>query len=66
MGASEIGRMLGVTRQRAYQIIVRRDFPEPIAKLALGQVWLADDVEEWYRNRPARSSRPDIDAPDEL
>lgn len=66
MGASEIARMMGVTRQRAYQVVVRRDFPEPIARLALGQVWLADDVEQWYASRPTKTRRPDVDEPDEL
>ena len=48
MGAHEIRvRLGGVSRQRTYQITMRRDFPEPIADLAQGKVWLADDVEAW-------------------
>jgi prophage regulatory protein len=53
MGAAEIADRLKITRQRAYQITVRRDFPEPIAHLAMGQVWATEDVERWIaENRP--------------
>jgi prophage regulatory protein len=51
MGAAEIAERLHVTRQRAYQITARRDFPEPIAHLAMGQVWDTHDVEAWIRER---------------
>jgi predicted DNA-binding transcriptional regulator AlpA len=60
MGAAEIAERLGVTRQRAYQITSRRDFPEPIAHLAMGQVWETKDVEAWIRVR-----RPELADPDE-
>ncbi|MEV6348581.1 DNA-binding protein [Actinoplanes sp. NPDC051851] len=59
MGAAEIAERLKVTRQRAYQITARRDFPEPLATLAMGQVWLADDVEAWIR-----TNRPHLDEPE--
>jgi len=53
MGAAEIADRLHVTRQRAYQITARRDFPEPGAVLAMGQVWATEDVEAWIReHRP--------------
>jgi predicted DNA-binding transcriptional regulator AlpA len=45
---------LGFSRQWSAQLINRRGFPEPIAVLAIGSVWLADDVEQWITdNRPA-------------
>jgi prophage regulatory protein len=48
VGAHEIRiRLGGVSRQRAYQITSRADFPKPIADLVQGKVWLAEDVEEW-------------------
>ena len=50
MGAHEIRiRLGGVSRQRAYQITSRTDFPKPVADLAQGKVWLADDVEAWMK-----------------
>lgn len=48
MGADEIRiRLGGVSRQRAYMITTRADFPVPVAALAQGKVWLATDVEDW-------------------
>lgn len=53
MGAAEIAERLGISRQRTYTLIMRRDFPPPMAKLEMGQVWDSADVEEWIReNRP--------------
>jgi prophage regulatory protein len=50
MGAHEIRiRLGGVSRQRAYQITSRADFPPPVADLAQGKVWLIEDVEAWMR-----------------
>ena len=50
MGAHEIRIRLGsVSRQRAYQITSRADFPKPLADLAQGKVWLAEDVEAWMK-----------------
>lgn len=59
MGAAEIAERLRVSRQRAYQITARRDFPEPIAHLAMGQVWDTADVEAWIKVR-----RPELDEDD--
>lgn len=50
MGAHEIRiRLGGVSRQRAYQITCRQDFPTPVADLAQGKVWSQEDVEGWFR-----------------
>lgn len=49
MGAGEIRRRLNVSRQRAYQIITRKDFPEPYQVLEMGKVWNAKDVESWIK-----------------
>lgn len=56
VGAHEIRGMLGgVSKQRAYQITSRPDFPRPIAELGQGKVWRASDVERWIRKH-----RPDL------
>jgi prophage regulatory protein len=55
VGAHEIRDLLGVSRQRVYQMAGRSDFPRPVATLAQGKVWSADDVEQWigtHRRRP--------------
>jgi predicted DNA-binding transcriptional regulator AlpA len=51
VGAAEIGRMLGVSRQRVQQLVIREGFPEPEAVLEMGKVWKRSDVEEWARSR---------------
>jgi predicted DNA-binding transcriptional regulator AlpA len=53
MGAAEIGQRLRLSKQRTYVIIGRKGFPDPQAELAMGKVWLAEDVEAWIKeNRP--------------
>ena len=47
VGAHEIRHLLGVSRQRVYQLANRSDFPTPIAKLAQGKVWVLADIEAW-------------------
>jgi prophage regulatory protein len=56
VGAHEIRIMFGgISPQRVYQITSRPDFPEPVADLAQGKVWLADEAKAWRsRPRPAR------------
>lgn len=62
--ASEVARLLGVSRQRVYQLMDRYEgnFPLPVAKIADGAVWDRRAVEVWakswdrrwdvYRGRP--------------
>jgi prophage regulatory protein len=58
MGPEEIRARLGVSRQRAYIIIGRRDFPEPWRELAMGKVWRSTDVEVWIdEHRPELRKR---------
>lgn len=53
MGPDEIRMRLGVSRQRAYILMNRRDFPEPWRELAMGKVWRSTDVEAWIKvHRP--------------
>lgn len=47
VGSAEIGRMLGVGRQRVQQLISRDDFPAPEVVLDMGKVWKRADVEAW-------------------
>jgi predicted DNA-binding transcriptional regulator AlpA len=47
VGAHEIRGLLGVSRQRVYQLAKRSDFPRPIAELAQGKVWVLADIEAW-------------------
>lgn len=49
VGAVEIAAMLGVSRQRVYQLAASADFPIPEASLAGGRVWSRESIEEWAR-----------------
>jgi prophage regulatory protein len=60
MGAGEIQARLRVTRQRAYQVVHRRDFPAPYQVLMMGSVWDKREVEEWIKTH-----RPHLDDTDE-
>jgi predicted DNA-binding transcriptional regulator AlpA len=59
VGAAEIGRMLGVSRQRVQQLIRRDGFPEPEAVLDMGKVWKRADVEEWARDHGRQVNEDD-------
>ena len=59
MGAAEIAARLRVVRQRAYQLTARRDFPPPRWELAMGQIWLATDVEAWIAEKRPHLNEPD-------
>ena len=47
LGNAELGKLLGVSRQRVSQLVTREDFPAPRAVLIMGGVWALDDVIAW-------------------
>ncbi len=49
VGPAEIGAMLGISRQRVFQLVTAPGFPEPEAELAGGRVWARAAIEEWAR-----------------
>ena len=57
----EIAQILGVSRQRVYQLMeAYDDFPAPLATLAVGRVWSRAAVEEWnglHGDRPTGKHR---------
>ena len=50
VGATEIAQLLGVTRQRVHQLSRGAGFPEPVARLSMGTVWNAADIQDWIRD----------------
>jgi len=55
LGMAEIAKLLGVSRQRVYQLRkTYRDFPEPAAELVLGSIWHEDDIRAWHARHPVR------------
>jgi prophage regulatory protein len=53
-------RLGGISKQRVYELTMRKNFPDPVAELAQGKVWLADEVEKWIAEH-----RPDLADGDE-
>jgi prophage regulatory protein len=50
VGVTEVKEMLRVSRQRVHQLVRdHEDFPEPVAELASGKIWLRRDIEQWAR-----------------
>src|SRR6476620_10685781 len=47
LGNAELGKLLGVSRQRVSQLVTKDDFPAPRAVLIMGSVWTLDDVVAW-------------------
>ena len=64
LGVAELAERLEVSRQRAWTITGRSDFPDPVARLKATPVWTADSVrrflESWQRKvgRPLANARP--------
>ena len=55
VGLSEIATMLGVSRQRADQLVRDyEDFPAPVAELASGRIWETTAVDAWATAHPVR------------
>lgn len=50
VGAAEVGRMLGVSRQRVQQLVKSKDWPQVEVELEMGKVWKRADVEAWARD----------------
>lgn len=46
-GSAEVGAAFGVNRQRVQQLVNRPDFPRPTVELAMGKVWVTEEVIEW-------------------
>lgn len=51
VGSQELTKLLGVNRARVYQLTGSKDFPEPVAVLAMGKIWTYRSVEAWAEGR---------------
>jgi prophage regulatory protein len=63
VGLYEIRTRLGANRQRAHQLTMTPTFPEPVATLAQGRIWLTADFDAWAaRYAPATTERTERNA----
>ena len=51
LGATDVARLLGVSRQRLYQLTDRPGFPPPATQLARGALWRREDIEAFAATR---------------
>jgi hypothetical protein len=58
VGAAEIAELLGgLSRQRVSQLTAAEDFPQPLQRLRMGNVWRYSDVVAWAE-RTGRAVHP--------
>jgi predicted DNA-binding transcriptional regulator AlpA len=57
-GVTEFAELLGLSRQRAWGISQKPDFPAPIMELAAGPVWLRSQLEHWANTHERKPGRP--------
>ncbi len=61
-GVAEAAEIMGWDKRRVITYIDRGHFPEPVASLAGGRVWLREDVEAyaegWRARRAGRNAAP--------
>lgn len=56
LSTSDVGRRLGVGRERGRQIVNRDDFPDAKQQVGRTRLWRSSDVEKWVaENRPERA-----------
>ena len=58
LGVAELAERLEVSRQRAWTIAGRPDFPGPVARLKATPVWTADSVRRFLEIWPRKAGRP--------
>lgn len=55
VSVAEIAERAGVKPNTVSKWLLRHDdFPEPAAELAIGPVWIWDDIEPWVRAQAAK------------
>ena len=60
VGATEIAKLLGLTRQRVHQLAALDDFPRPTAILSSSIIWEREAVEEWARRTGRMQADDDV------
>jgi hypothetical protein len=58
VGVAELAEQLGVSRQRAWTVTGRPNFPKPVARLKATPVWTAGSVRRFLEAWPRKAGRP--------
>lgn len=57
-GVAEIAALLGVSRQRVYELRAKPQFPQPMTELAAGPVWARTEIDAFLAGWERRPGRP--------
>lgn len=60
---SDIAWLLGVTRQRAAEVVRKADFPKPYAYTGDVPLWAPDEFENWLESWQRKPGRPKKEKP---
>ena len=60
VGLAEVAETLGVSKRTASRYAARAEFPRPAVVLAMGPIWLLEDVEAWASTNPIALGRPPL------
>jgi hypothetical protein len=60
-GLAEIAAAYRISKTAAAKWQHHADFPKPLARLAMGPVWDADEVRRWKAGRPHNGRQPTTD-----
>lgn len=47
LSAEDVGRRVGVSRQRVWRLATHPNFPPPIRRLGPVRLWVAGDIRTW-------------------
>jgi hypothetical protein len=57
VGVAEIALMLDTSRAQVSRWALREDFPQPVARLRMGPIWMRADVGRWAKKRKPNGRR---------
>lgn len=57
VGVAEVALLLGTSRAQISRWALRDDFPDPVARLRMGPIWMKDDVVRWAKQRKPNGRR---------
>lgn len=61
LGTTEVAELLGVSRQRICELRTAGRFPQPIAEIAAGPMWLRPGIQAFLETWPRKAGRPRVE-----
>ena len=57
VGVAEAAMLLETSRAQVSRLSLRDDFPDPVARLRMGPIWMRADVKRWAEERKPNGRR---------